>query len=212
MKIALMNGSPKPGNNNSGILLKKIEPLLGEGNELTSISTSGKELTPDQYRALCEMDVLLFAFPLYIDALPSHLFRIIIELERYMKEYKEKEVRVYVLINNGFYEGHQCHIAMKIMENWCKRSGLTFCGGIGQGAGEMMGTISNVPLGHGPLKDLGKAMVRISENIANGTQVEKRMLSPNVPRFFWKLMATHFFWNTTARKNHLNRRDILRKL
>ncbi|QOX62701.1 NAD(P)H-dependent oxidoreductase [Anoxybacterium hadale] len=212
MKIALINGSPKPGNSNSGILLDKIEPLLNEGNELTSLSTSGKEFTPDQYRSLCEMDVLLFAFPLYIDALPSHLFRIIIELERYMKEYKDKEIRVYVIVNNGFYEGHQCHIAMKIMENWCKRSELSFCGGIGQGAGEMIGATSNVPFGHGPLKDLSKAMSQIADHITSGTKGQKQMLSPNVPRFFWKMMGTHFFWNTSARKNHLKRIDILRQL
>ena len=46
--------------------------------------------------------------------------------------------RIYVIANNGFIEGRQNEPLMQIMENFCIRSGLTWCGGLGIGGGVMM--------------------------------------------------------------------------
>ena len=158
------------------------------------------------------MDVLILAFPLYIDALPSHLFRMIIDLEAYLKSEPNKDLYVYALVNNGFYEGHQSHIAFDILQNWCVRCGIHFGYGIGQGAGEMLDSLEKVPLGHGPLKNLGVHINHLAENIQAKRTEPAVLFSPNFPRFAWKFMATHFFWNTTAKKNGLTKKDILKQL
>jgi hypothetical protein len=212
MNIAMINGSPKPAKSNSGIMLKMLGPLISTGNELTYYHPNKQPLTPAGYSELCRIDVLVFAFPLYVDGIPSHLFRLLAALEEYLKSEREQEIYVYAMINNGFYEGTQNHIALDILKNWCIRAGVHFGQGLGQGAGEMMGSLEKIPPGKGPLKNLGKAMQRMAANIQSRSADESLLFSPNFPRFAWKFSATHSFWNATAKKNGLKRKDILRKL
>ncbi len=212
MNIALINGSPKLGVSNSGILLDKLEPLLKDGNTLTHYNISRKPLTPEQYREVCRMDAIVFAFPLYIDAIPSHLFRMLIELANYRKAACDREIMVYGVINNGFYEGCQNDVAADILRNWCRREGFTFGQAIGQGGGEMMDFVSNVPLGAGPLKNLGLAMTELAANINAKSGGSTRLFNPNLSHFSWKLTAHIFKWNASAKKNGLKPRELLARL
>ena len=43
-----------------------------------------------------------------------------------------------MIANNGFIEGKQNEPLMQVMENFCARSGLEWCGGIGIGGGVML--------------------------------------------------------------------------
>jgi hypothetical protein len=211
MKIAMINGSPKLGNSNSGFLLNELEKKLGTRHEIIHYSSSNP-LTDEQYIGLCSIDSLIMAFPLYDDGIPSNLFKMLVTLEEYMKNNRKKEIYVYIMVNNGFYEGQQNHIAFEIIKNWCIRCGLHFGQGIGQGAGEMIDFVKNVPLGFGPLKNMGRALQIFADNIHSHSTDEPILTSPNFPRFGWRFVATHFFWNTNAKKNGLNKKDIIRKL
>lgn len=212
MRIAMINGSPKQGKSNSSFMLKSLEPLICTGNEITHYNINKRPLTNEQYSELCHMDSLIIAFPLYIDAIPSHLFKALVTLEEFMKAEREKDIYVYAIANNGFFEGQQNHVAIEIIKNWCIRCSLHFGEGIGQGAGEMMGFIEKIPLGHGPLKNLGNAMQNLSNNVQTRSINPLMLFSPNFPRFAWRFIATHFFWNATAKKNGLMKKEIKRKL
>ncbi|MEK4514010.1 hypothetical protein NSS64_01935 [Paenibacillus sp. FSL H8-0122] len=212
MNIALINGSPKPNGSNSGILLSMLEPLIADGNELHTYTPNKRPLAPGQYSELCGMDVLVLAFPLYYDGIPSHLFQLLVTLEGYLKTEREREIYVYALINNGFYEGQQNHIAVEILKNWCARAGVHFGQAIGQGAGEMLGSMDKVPLGRGPLKNLGRAMHSLAESIQSRSAGESLLFSPNFPRFAWKFYSTRSFWHRTARENGLKPKDLRRRI
>lgn len=212
MRIAMINGSPKPGISNSAFLIQKLEPLITEGNEISHYNINRNPLTEEQYRELLSMDVLILAFPLYVDAIPSHLFRMLADFEEYAKKESKKDIYVYAVINNGFYEGKQCGTAIEILKNWCLRSGLHFGRAVCHGGGEMFGSLEQVPLGRGPLKNLGAALKSLEGNIRSRTTESSLKLNPNFPRFAWKLAAEHGFWNASAKKNGLNKRDIIRKL
>jgi len=212
MKIAMINGSPKLGQSNSGIMLKIFGTFINAEHEMTSYNINKKPLNEKHYIELCHTDVLIFAFPLYIDAIPSHLFRMMIKLEEYLKKEAKDNIYVYAIINNGFYEGHQNKIALQIMENWCDRAGINFGMAIGQGAGEMMEFVKNVPISHGPLKNLGKAMESLADNIHKKSSGESILFNPNFPKFAWKFTGTHAVWQANAKKNGLKRKDILKKI
>ena len=212
MKIAMINGSPKLGKSNSGILLKALEPMISAGNEIAHYNINRNSLTNEQYSELCTVDTLVIAFPLYDDGIPSHLFRMLIALQKYTKAEAKKDIYVYVMINNGFFEGQQSRIAMDIIKNWCMRSGLIFGQGIGHGAGEMLDIIEKVPLGYGPLKNLGRGLEILAHNIESQGSNKPILVNPNFPRFAWRFTATHTFWNATAKKNGLTKKDILKRL
>lgn len=211
MKVAMINGSPKPGKSNTAFLLNSLEALISSGNELTHYHIIKNPPSEEAFRQLCQMDALVLAFPLYIDAIPSHLFRLLVELEEHMKAKHKNEIYVYAITNNGFYEGRQNHIAFEILKNWCQRSGLRFGQGLGHGAGEMLASNDKIPLGHGPLKNLGKAMNILANNINSKSSGELMLVNPNFPRFAWQFAGTHFFWNAEAKKNGLKKKDILRR-
>lgn len=212
MKIAMINGSPKLGKSNSASALETLTSLIDSKHEITYYSINKNPLESEQYIDLCHMDTLVFAFPLYIDAIPSHLFRMLVTLENYIKKEKKGSIYVYVLLNNGFYEGHQNHIALEIMKNWCKRAGLFWGMGIGQGAGEMMGFIENVPFGHGPKKNFGKAIEIFINSIERQKENESMLFSPNFPYYAWRFSAKHLFLRREARKNGLKRKEIVRRI
>jgi hypothetical protein len=119
---------------------------------------------------------------------------------------------VYGIINNGYYEGKQTHIAFEILENWCERVGIQFGGGIGQGAGEMLAILKNAPLNKGPLNNLGRALESLVTHIESGTVSGITYVSPYFPRFLWRVMATYTFWHPQAYKNGLTKKDILSRL
>lgn len=111
-------------------------------------------------------------------------------------------------LNNGFYEGRQNHVAADIMKNWCKAVGLTYGQTLGVGAGEMLAFVKNIPFGHGPNKNIGIALQKLSQNIISLNQGEDMFISPNWPRFLWKIQSCLSFWYPRAKKNGLKRKEL----
>ena len=84
-----------------------------------------------------DADSVVFSMPLYVDGVPSHILPFLKEVEQWCRG-GNRSVSVYVIANNGFIEGRQNEPLMQIMENFCIRSGLKWCGGLGIGGGVMM--------------------------------------------------------------------------
>jgi multimeric flavodoxin WrbA len=211
MKIALINGSPRGEKSNSELLLRRFEPLISGGNEISHYQVANSPLTEAQYRTLCGMDALVFAFPLYDNAIPSHLLKMLVAFEEYLKAPRENEIRVYAILNNGFYEGVQNRYAIEILRNWCLRAGVRFGQAIGQGAGEMMGALGKTELGKGSLKNLGKVMESLADSIRSGKSGETALIDMNLPRALYKFLAVQTYWHPEAKKNGLTKQDLLRR-
>ncbi|HAW69762.1 MAG TPA: hypothetical protein DHD79_09105, partial [Firmicutes bacterium] len=82
---------------------------------------------------LAACDTLVFAFPLYVDGIPSHLLSCLSQMEGYLKPLASKEMRVYAIVNCGFYEGRQNQHALDMMQNWCAKTRLIWGHGLGIG-------------------------------------------------------------------------------
>lgn len=210
MKIAMINGSPKSGKSTSGILIKHLEEILNN-HDISIFNINRTKPSEKDYENICNSDSLVFVFPLYIDSIPSHLLRLLIELEIRMKNCN-KNIHVYCIVSNGFYEGSQNLYAIEVIKNWCKRTGVIFGQALGNGAGEMLPLVSNIPMGYGPNKNIGDALKKLSSNIVNNCGGETMYVVPNWPRLLWRIQSTISVWHPRAKANGIKRKEIRKRL
>ena len=119
--------------------------------------------------------------------------------------------KVYVILNNGFFEGKQNRLAVENMEHWCNRVGFTMAQGIGIGGGGMLSGIEGVPYGKGPKARIGKALEAMATNILSGQGADFTFMEPNFPGVAYKL-AAEIGWRQGIRKNGLKTKDLGRRL
>ena len=135
MKTVFVNGSPKKRFCASAYFLF-LQRLFVGGKKVTL-----KLRTPaDHEPILKELDdaqAVVFALPLYVDGIPSHVLRFLERMEAYCRE-KGLHLAVYCIANNGFIEGKQNEPLMQQFENFCARAGLAWGGGVGIGGGVML--------------------------------------------------------------------------
>lgn len=212
MKMALINGSPKVSHSASGCLLEELKAFLDEdNNEISEYYFRQVQLTNKDMEELLECDVLVFALPLYVDGIPSHLLNCLIQMEQFFSTIKEKNIKVYSLVNCGFYEGHQNSIAIEIMKNWCEKAGLQWGQGLGIGAGGIISSLKGVKIGYGPKKNLGLSFKELSNNILINSSGDDIFITANFPRRMYKLLA-EMGWRKSIKANGLKKKDLfLRK-
>lgn len=210
MKIALINGSPKAKNSASEQILNTLKHMLSHNNEISEYNFRTCNLQNQDLENLEKCQVLVFALPLYVDGIPSHLLNCLYELENYFNKNTENKITVYALVNSGFYEGHQNSIALSLMKNWCVKSNLSWGQGIGIGGGGMFSALIGVPEDKGPKKNLYVALKTMSYNITTKNSADNIFISPNFPRFAYKLSA-EMGWRQQAKKNGLKRKDLFYK-
>lgn len=209
MKVALINGSPKVKDSASQCLLQILQPLLSQVDEVSSFQMRKPVLTEDEIERLLQNEVLVFAFPLYVDGIPAHLLSCLAQLEEPLVTLGNK-IQVYGVVNCGFYEGHQARWALEILENWCIKAGQSWGQGVGVGAGPMLFSLTNVPLGYGPLKNLGQVFHQLADNIVGRAAGESVYITPNFPKLAYKL-AGEMSMRRSAKANGLRVRDLHRK-
>lgn len=208
MKIAFIYGSPKTKDSASASLLQELKPFLQQdGITISDYNFNKPLLNEEEMEQLKDYDALVFGFPLYVDGIPSHLLNCLTQLETFFASLNEKDIKVYSIVNCGFYEGHQNKLAMEMMENWCSKAGLKWGQGLGIGGGGMMTAIKNVPIGQGPKKSLEMPFRQLANNILNGASDENIFISPNIPRCLYKL-ASEMGWRKSTKANGLKTKDL----
>jgi hypothetical protein len=209
MRIAMINASPKVKNSSSGLILGELKGLLAN-HAVIEYGLHAVELPvcpgPDE---LAKQDVLVFAFPLYVDGIPSHFLRYLVSLENFFKESDFHPV-VYAIVNCGFYEGVQNRHALEMMKCWCVKSHLRWGRGVGIGGGGMMLGLTSVPPGNGPKKNSSGALRELAKSIEGLESGENLFTSPNFPRIIYKIMA-EIGWRYQIKANGLKRRDLFRR-
>lgn len=135
MKTVFINCSPKKRFCASSYFIS-LERLFVTGEKVTETLRT----KADHERILTHLknaDAVVFALPLYVDGVPSHVLRFMEVLEQYSRE-NDLHFGVYCIANNGFIEGRQNEPLMQVFENFCSRSGLRWGGGTGIGGGVML--------------------------------------------------------------------------
>jgi multimeric flavodoxin WrbA len=131
----LINCSPKRRMSASGFLAHCAGWMIRGEKKVCQLRTPAD--FPAILDALRTADKVIFVTPLYVDSLPSHVLPFLQKMEAFCRE-NRLQLKVYAIANNGFIEGRQNEPLMQVLENFCARSGLTWCGGIGIGGGVML--------------------------------------------------------------------------
>ena len=206
--VILLNCSFRGEKSNSNYFLGLLEQQLDVPCERISLAKMKKF---DELKSkLVDADVLVLGMPLYVDSIPAQVIDL---MERLYEEKSEKlkKLRVYVVTNLGFYEASQTEIELAIVKNWCVKMGMTYGGGLAVGAGEMMGSLRNVPMDQGPNTEMGEAIKKLATTIKEGAVIEDIYTEPTgFPKRMY-LMAAQMNWAPQAKKFGNKKRDILKR-
>lgn len=202
MNIALICGSPRH-HSGSAALLTALASYLPARIEITRQHWSRDAVTPDELAVLTECDGLVFAFPLYVDAIPAHLLRCLQQVEG-MLAAQPRQRAVYAIANCGFHEALHNELVLEMMAIWCRRSNQHWCGGLGIGAGGMA-TMAGQP--HRPMAPVRKELARLAGQISVMKDAGVSYVSPAFPWLLYKVLG-EAGWRRQARKHGWNHRDL----
>lgn len=209
MNIALINASPKKSESASKSLLYDLKSLLFDEHTIKGFSFHTPNVTEAEIKDLCNYSVWVFAFPLYVDGIPSHLLSCLYKIEQF--GIVCKGIRVYAIVNCGFFEGKQNCNALAILKNWCSKIGLIWGMGIGFGGGGSLAYMKSVPLGSGPKGTLGKAYKELTNAILSQSSKEDIYTSIGFPRFLYKV-AAEMGWKQMIIANGGKKKDLNKRL
>lgn len=135
MKTVFINCSPKKRFCASAYFLG-MQRLFVKGKKVTE-KLRNKNDYERILNELSDADAVVFCLPLYVDSVPSHVLPFLKEMESFCKD-NHIRLNLYSISNNGFIEGCQSEPLLRVFQNFCDRSGLNWCGGIGIGGGVML--------------------------------------------------------------------------
>jgi NADPH-dependent FMN reductase len=229
-RALLIVGSPKTlSSSTSGVLGEELLGRLG----VAGWQTESLTLKPGTFRgegeaellaAVDRADLILLAFPLYIDALAylvTKALEVIAEHRRAAGDGARPQGLV-ALANNGFPEAHQNNLAFSILRHFAAQSGMVWLGGMALGAGEATigghplkaSSASGIPLFRisQALDAAGAALARGEALPAEAWQGIARVPIPYMPRFIWHrvfMRGAASFWQSRAASHGLSKAHML---
>ncbi len=133
MRLLIINGSPKPGKNNTAILLESFMQGFKEtaGNEVDVYRMNNERAYKDAAQHFAAADNILIAFPLYSYAMPAGVKTLIEELEPLLGKCHGKKVGF--LVQYGFLEAVHARPLEKYLEHITMLLGCDYLGTIIKG-------------------------------------------------------------------------------
>ncbi len=177
MKTAVLIGSPKSSKSNS---LGCVTKILNYSKISDAVFIP--ENAPECYNVFLAADVVIIAYPLYADGLPSHLTEYLEELGAYIQAVKPPKLpKLYAVANLGFYEGEQGRWSLSMLRCFALRTGCLYEGGISIGAGGIIVGMKG-PAGWVIGRSARRAMKRMAHAICSGTAAGEIYTHPDIPK------------------------------
>lgn len=208
MRAVLINGSPKVKDSASAVLLGKVKELFGSRCEIEELHFKKASVSEEDMAKLKEADVMVFAYPLYVDGIPGHLLSCLMHIEK--AGLQNRDALIYGVCNCGFYEGIQAEAALGILKNWSIKAGFVWGGGIGVGGGGCIAMLPKIPTGKGPMASIDKELMQMTDNAVNKASQDNRYANVNMPRFVYK-QAAQMGWRQAIKSNGLKAKDLDRR-
>ncbi len=189
-RALLLVGSAKKPRSTSECLGNHMMTRLGEqGCETESLFIHRSHRSRQQLDQLLEAvdrcDLLVLAFPLYIDSLPALLTRTL-ELIASRRSGGEHDghKRLVAIVNNGFPEAEQNEVALRICRRFASEAGFEWAGGLALGGGE---AINGRPLTEvrGMTRNVITSLDLAADALAEGEPVPDRAVRLMARRIIW---------------------------
>ncbi len=216
-KIVLVSASPKTDQSwaVSAFLSKRGENILGDENTVVSIIPVRQVLlhhdTAKAYADLSQADAIILLFPLYFFCMPAMLTRF---LQDFAAQYTatNHKTSVYAIVNCGFPEPEINREAMRVVACFAKQMGMRFGGGVMVGCGGMLLGAKDAPFMRPVFEQIDGMLLRAKHDCSSSMPEEPKISSVTVkfPRALY-FMAGNAGWKSTARKNHLQVKDLYRR-
>ncbi|RDY25384.1 flavodoxin [Romboutsia weinsteinii] len=208
--VAFVNASPRNKNSTSSYLTKELINICNNNIHSKEFFISNIKDYESLFKKLVLFDKLVFVTPLYVDSLPSELIEFMLRFENYIMDKNINNIHIYAIVNCGFLEGHQNHIALDIIKNFTHKCNLQWCYGIGIGGGEFLRNSKSMPLRVLVKKPIYEDLVILSDSlIGNNKHFENLFVNPKLFRTLFIPMANQF-WLSEAKKNKLSKKDLLK--
>ncbi len=213
-KVLLLVGSPRgmasTSNSLGDHLLQRLEERGMATKKLLVYPALGDEKKmADLLAAVDTCDLLVVAFPLYVDQLPAPLIDLLLGIaERRQGRSGEARQGLAAVVNCGFPETAHCRLAGEIVRNFAAQAGFRFLGCLAAGMG---GTIGNRPLAKagGVVRHQLKALSQAATCLAEGAEIPETVIglmgNAMMPRWFYNWVGD-WGWKRAAKKNGVSGR------
>ena len=228
-RALLIVGSPKVKSPSTSAVLGGyvLNQLKQKGWETESLTLrrnllNGEE--PNDFLAAVERaNLLLLAFPLYIDSLPFLMMKSLEVMAKYLSLNPQKRSkRLLAIVNNGFPEAHHNAVALGICRQFAADTGMVWSGGLAMGAGEAL--FGGLPIegteraGRPPVKHIIQALELASAALAKGQMIPpeagKLMAQtpiPLMPSSLWRwlfIKIANQRWRSIAKVNQVGGEEL----
>jgi multimeric flavodoxin WrbA len=206
-RALLLVGSPKTHKSTSN----SLGGYLLDGLRARSIQTETIFLhtvlrSPARMRVLLDAveaaDLLVLAFPIYVDALPAPVFEALERIAAHRQWRDLSHHQLFTAIANcGFPEAYQCDTALAICEIFSRQAGFEWGGSLGLGAGEMINGVALVE-GGGKTIRMRQSLDLAADALAQGHPIpvvaRDGLAKPVIPHWVYRLTGW-LRWNLWAK-------------
>jgi multimeric flavodoxin WrbA len=205
-RAVLLVGSPRTRKSTSASLGGYLfEQLQARGIETQTIqiytSLYSQERMNALYDAIDQSDLVVLAFPLYVDSLPAPVTA---TLEKIAARQKiDSSIRFAAIANCGFPGAEHNNTALAICSEFARQNGFTWMGGLSLGAGE--GIVHGVPLNEmdGRAVPLKQSLDLAAEALASANPIPRSardlLAKPIIPSWMYTLMGK-YGWRERAKQ------------
>ena len=228
-RALLIIGSPKVKSpSTSGVLggyvLKQLKQRGWETKSLTLRGNLLKDERQTEFLAAVEWaELMLLAFPLYIDSLPFLMMKSLEVMAEHISAHpQESPKRFFAIANNGFPEAHNNAPALAICQRFAIETGMIWLGGLAMGAGQAL--FGGLPIegteraGRPPVKHVIQALDIASAALADGQMVPPKAAKlmaktpiPLMPFRLWRwlfIKMSKQYWRQRAAVNQVGEEEL----
>lgn len=203
----LLVGSPRTKKSTSASLGGYLfEQLNARGIETQTIQIYTSLNSPERMKAMLDSidnaDLVVLAFPLYVDSLPAPVTAALEKIAAHRKE-NQTPTRFAAIANCGFPRANHNNTALAICSEFARQNGFTWMGGLSLGAGE--GIVHGIPLNEldGRAIPLKRALDLAAEAFAYGNPIPQAardlLAKPIIPSWVYTLHGD-FGWKQAAKQ------------